>query len=61
MEFISVCKKYLGWCPNAPAIRTAPASLWSHLKIFILHNPVMVDLPEVLTGSGMGPALLSDP
>ena len=27
MEFISVCKKYLGWCPNAPAIRTAPAVL----------------------------------
>jgi hypothetical protein len=27
MEFMSVCKKYLGWCPNAPAIRTAPAVL----------------------------------
>jgi hypothetical protein len=27
MEFMSVCKKYLGWCPNAPAIRTVPAVL----------------------------------
>jgi len=27
MEFMTVCKKYLGWCPNAPAIRTAPAVL----------------------------------
>jgi hypothetical protein len=27
MEIMSVCKKYLGWCPNAPAIRTAPAVL----------------------------------
>jgi hypothetical protein len=27
MEFMSVCKKYLGWCPNAPVIRTAPAVL----------------------------------
>ena len=27
MEIMSVYKKYLGWCPNAPAIRTAPAIL----------------------------------
>jgi len=27
MEFMTVFKKYLGWCPNAPAIRTAPAVL----------------------------------
>jgi hypothetical protein len=27
MEFMTVCKKYLCWCPNAPAIRTAPAVL----------------------------------
>lgn len=27
MEIMSVYKKYLGWCPNAPAIRTAPAVL----------------------------------
>jgi hypothetical protein len=27
MEIMSVCKKYLGWCPNAPAVRTAPAVL----------------------------------
>ena len=27
MEIMSVCKQYLGWCPNAPAIRTAPAVL----------------------------------
>jgi hypothetical protein len=27
MEFMTVCKKYLGWCPNAPAFRTAPAVL----------------------------------
>jgi len=27
MEFMTVCKEYLGWCPNTPAIRTAPAVL----------------------------------
>jgi hypothetical protein len=27
MEIISVCKQYLGWCPNTPAIRTAPVVL----------------------------------
>ena len=27
MEKITVFKEYLGWCPNAPAIRTAPAIL----------------------------------
>jgi hypothetical protein len=27
MGYVTVCKKYLGWCPNAPAIRTATAVL----------------------------------
>jgi len=27
MEIMTVFKEYLGWCPNAPAIRTAPAVL----------------------------------
>ena len=27
MEIMPVFKEYLGWCPNAPAIRTAPAVL----------------------------------
>ena len=27
MEFMTVCKEHLGWCPNAPAIHTAPAVL----------------------------------
>ena len=27
MEITTIFKKYLGWCPNAPAIRTAPAAL----------------------------------
>jgi hypothetical protein len=27
MEITTIFKKYLGWCPNAPAISTAPAAL----------------------------------
>jgi hypothetical protein len=27
MEIINIFRKYLGWCPNVPAIRTAPAVL----------------------------------
>lgn len=30
MVFMTVCKEYLGWCPNTPAIRTAPAVHITH-------------------------------
>ena len=60
MEFMTVCEKYLGWCPNAPAIRPAPALLWSHLRVFIPHKRVTEDLQEVLAGSGMASVLLPE-